>query len=170
MLYLVLDRVSEGDILDWLHACADTDANQQRQIMAEATAAAAAVAAAAAAGEGAGEGAGAGAGAGSGETNMGGGSSSRHAVVRVNKDEEYTERIAAGILWQLLEAVEALHAIGIVHRDIRPENIRVQVRELHEYYYIIICSGMQCSGESCTILPLYYTTLHYTKPPVPTGI
>ena len=166
MLYLVLDRVSEGDILDWLHACADTDANQQRQIMAEATASAAA---AAAAGEGAG------AGAGSSETNMGGGSSSRHAVVRVNKDEEYTERIAAGILWQLLEAVEALHAIGIVHRDIRPENIRVQVRELHEYYYIIICSGMHCSGESCTILLLYYTTLHYTalhytKPPVPTGI
>ena len=119
MLYLVLDRVSQGDILDWLHACADTDANQQREIMAEATAAAAA-----------------GAGAGSGDTNMGGGPSSRHAVVRVNRDEEYTERVAAGILWQLLEAVEALHAIGVVHRDIRPENIRVQVRAdriLYEY-------------------------------------
>ena len=42
------------------------------------------------------------------------------------KDYEITEREAAMITYQILEALQYLHLAGIVHRDLKPENILVE--------------------------------------------
>ena len=48
------------------------------------------------------------------------------------KTYELEEREIATIMHQLLEAIQYLHACGITHRDLRPENILVQKNPLTE--------------------------------------
>jgi serine/threonine protein kinase len=65
----------------------------------------------------------------------------------------------------IVPAVQALHALGIMHGDIKPENLLVQFTE-HGYYIVKLCD-LDCArkvGEECEAAGL--GTKHYLAPEV----
>lgn len=55
----------------------------------------------------------------------------------IRNDSAFGLTRALDIFGQILRAVEACHRVGVLHCDIKPENIMVQMRDGKEYIYLI---------------------------------
>ncbi|CAG9329422.1 unnamed protein product [Blepharisma stoltei] len=65
---------------------------------------------------------------------------------RINKIRRYSEKKAAEIIVKLLNAVDYLHSLGIVHRDIKLENI-LMVSEDNDIDFKLADFGLACEND-----------------------
>jgi serine/threonine protein kinase len=82
--------------------------------------------------------------------------------------KKLTEDETSGIFFQLLQAVEYLHSIGVTHRDIKLENVlfvdRVECKDIKliDFGFSTACIGNKlkvfCGTPSCTYHNSYVTT------------
>ena len=78
-------------------------------------------------------------------------------------------RRAIGILAQVASALDAAHAAGLVHRDVKPSNVLVRGRDEDEFAYLIDfgiarAAAGQASGPALTVTGATLGTLDYMAP------
>jgi len=78
-------------------------------------------------------------------------------------------RRAIGILAQVASALDAAHAAGLVHRDVKPSNVLVRGHDEDEFAYLIDfgiarAAAGQASGPALTVTGATLGTLDYMAP------
>ena len=84
-------------------------------------------------------------------------------------NKNYTEKDAAGIMKQILQAVNYLHSHGVCHRDLKPENILFSSMEPNSQLKIIDFGLSKVLKEIDQIMKGEVGTLYYMAPEVITG-
>ena len=55
-----------------------------------------------------------------------------HTLISLRQKHQYTSLDAADILYHMVSGVQAVHAIGVAHRDIKPKNFLLEPRPDHQ--------------------------------------
>jgi serine/threonine-protein kinase len=87
----------------------------------------------------------------------------------VKAEGPMTPRRAVGILAQVAAALDAAHAAGLVHRDVKPSNVLVRGHDEDEFAYLIDfgiarAAAGQTSGPALTLTGATLGTLDYMAP------
>ena len=86
---------------------------------------------------------------------------------------DFTERDAANLVWQILLAVHYIHEAGLIHRDLKMENIMVEMTSNGDGSSNIVCKvtdfGFACVIEPGSNLSLTVGTPLYMAPEIVKG-